>query len=267
MLDVAAARSVEQTTGHLTRHFYAAYRSPREAVLEGFHPARHAIAFGATLDVAVTYDRDRLLRLASRVAPSTLPAIEGVLCVVGREQFANLSQRSLSSPLLATCKRPQQRLDDVLASSPKPVVYLDRPRNPGNVGAVIRVAAAAGVGAVVLSGNVDPWSPVVLRSATGLQFALPVGDAGTFISETDRPVVALDVDGEPLPSSELDPTSVLVVGAERYGLSPRLRALARRTIGVPMQPGVSSLNLATALAAVLFSWRSSAQERTGAYPW
>jgi RNA methyltransferase, TrmH family len=257
---------VDSLEGELTRRFYRAYRDPRVAVLEGFHPARHAVRFGARLDVAVTYDRDRLLRLTDRLAPETAPEIEAVLHVVDRDRFTRLSQRSLSSPLLSIASRPDYDIAHVFEERAKPLVYLDRPRNPGNVGAVIRVAAAADLAAVVVSGNVEPWSPVVIRSATGLQYAIAVGRA-ELPSDTGRPVVAVDVDGEPLGTARLTADSIFVIGGERYGLSPRLRDLAHRSVGVPMKPGVSSLNLATALSAVLFAWRSSVMERTGSYPW
>ncbi|MGH9087927.1 MAG: TrmH family RNA methyltransferase [Acidimicrobiales bacterium] len=250
----------------LTRRLYAAYRDPGRAVLEGFHPTRHAIRFGARLEVAVTYDPGRLWALADRLAPDAVPEIERVLCVVDRERFGHLSQRSLSSPLLSVCARPTDGVPAALADRTRPVVHLERPRDPGNVGAVIRVAAAAGAGAVLVSGQVDPWSPVVLRSATGLQFAVPVGTA-TLPLVTDRPIVAVAVGGEPVETADLPPDAVLVVGGERYGLSDRVRALAHRSVGIPMWPGVSSLNLATSVAAVLFSWRSAALARTGAYPW
>lgn len=249
----------------LTRCFYAAYRNPRLAVLEGFHPARHAIRFGAQLDVAVTYDRQKLLKLAARLAPECVPDIDGVLQVVTRERFSRLSRRSLSSPLLSICARPEHDVDSVLLQGAKPVVHLDRPRNPGNVGAVIRVAAAADVGAVTVSGQ-DPWSPVAIRSATGLQFALPVAMKELSPSAT-RPIVAVDIDGDPLDSASLSPDSILVVGGERHGLPAWIRDASHRSVGVPMTDGVSSLNLATALSAVLYSWRISAFERDGRYPW
>lgn len=249
----------------LTRRFYAAYRNPRLAVLEGFHPARHALAFGARLELAVTYDEQKLFKLAERIAPESLPGIRRVLQVVTRERFTRLSQRSLSSPLLSICARPDYDIAAVLAERAKPIVHLDRPRNPGNVGAVVRVAAAADLGAVTVSGQ-DPWSPVAIRSATGLQFALPV--AMTELSTScGRPIVAVDVDCEPLDPGSLSPGSILVVGGERHGLPAWIRGVAHRSVGVPMKPGVSSLNLATALAAVLYSWRSSAFERSGRYPW
>lgn len=249
----------------LTRLFYAAYRNPGLAVLEGFHPARHALSFGATLDVAVTYDPEKLFTLATRLAPESIAGFEGVLQVVSRERFSRLSQRSLSSPLLSICARPRQDLDEVLASGAKPMVHLDRPRNPGNVGAVIRVAAAADLDGVTVSGQ-DPWSPVAIRSATGLQFAVPVAMTELQAS-CARPIVAVDIDGEPLDTASLSPASILVVGGERHGLPAWIRDVASRTVGVPMRPGVSSLNLATALSAVLYSWRISTFERAGRFPW
>ena len=249
----------------LTRRFYAAYRNPRFAVLEGFHPARHALRFGVRLDVAVTYDRQKLLTLAKRLAPESVPGIESVLQVVTRERFTRLSQRSLSSPLLSICQRPDYDIAAVVAERAKPMVHLDRPRNPGNVGAVIRVAAAADLGAVTVSGQ-DPWSPVAIRSATGLQFALPVARSELSTS-CGRPIVALDIGCEPLDTGDLSPDSILVVGGERHGLPAWIREVAHRSVGVPMKPGVSSLNLATALAAVLYSWRISVFERDGRYPW
>lgn len=249
----------------LTRRFYAAYRNPRLAVLEGFHPARHALRFGAHLDVAVTYDQQKLISLADRLAPESVPGIERVLQVVSRERFTRLSRRSLSSPLLSICARPDHDVFEVLAERAKPMVHLDRPRSPGNVGAVVRVAAAADLGAVTVSGQ-DPWSPVAIRSATGLQFALPV-ERMELLTSSGRPIVAVDVGCDPLDTGSLSPDSILVVGGERHGLPRWVRDVAHRSVGVPMKPGVSSLNLATALSAVLYSWRISAFERDGRYPW
>ena len=79
--------------------------------------------------------------------------------------------------------------------------------------------------------------------------------------------VTVDVDGEPIEETDLPHDAILVIGGERYGLSGRARALAHRSVGIPMRPGVSSLNLATAVAALLFSWRSAVLARTGVAPW
>ncbi|HEX3946570.1 MAG TPA: TrmH family RNA methyltransferase, partial [Acidimicrobiales bacterium] len=230
----------------ILRQFSSAHTDPGRVVLEGFHPARHALRFGARLDLAVTYDRDKLLAIADRLAPDVVPAVAGGLEVVDRALFDKLSPRSLSSPLISLTRRPTIDVAAVLADRRRPIVFLETPRNPGNVGAVIRVAAAADVAGVLVSGQVDPWSPVVVRSAAGLQFALDVASAD-LPSSTDRPIVAVDAGGEPLRPSSLEPGSILLVGGERYGLSPAARALARRSVSIPMRAGVSSLNLATAV--------------------
>jgi len=250
----------------LVRRFAGAYRNPALAVLEGFHPATHALRFGASLEIAVTYDRRKLLTIADRLAPDTVAPIENVLHVVEPRLFDSLSPRSLSSPLLSIAPRPVRDIAHAVRRTGKPVVLLDRPRNPGNVGAAIRVAAAADVEAVLVSGHVDPWSPVVIRSATGLQFAVTVGSVDLPLA-TDRPIVTVDAGGEPLHPPDLDVDSILVVGGERYGISPAIREVAQRSVAVPMRPGVSSLNLSTALAAVLYAWTSSVTERTGSPAW
>ena len=75
----------------------------------------------------------------------------------------------------------------------------------------------------------------------------------------DRPLLAVDPDGDPLEPSELPARAILAFGTERYGLSRELTARADARISIPMRPGVSSLNLATSVAAVLFAWRLSAR--------
>ena len=112
--------------------------------------------------------------------------------------------------------------------------------------------------AVLSTGSHDPWHPDALRGAAGLHFALPVARlaaAWTSSTRCDRPLLAIDPDGEPLDPSALDPRAVLAFGSERYGLSEELGARATARVSIPMRAGVSSLNLATSVAAVLFAWR------------
>jgi hypothetical protein len=117
-----------------------------------------------------------------------------------------------------------------------------------------RVAAAADVAGVLTTGSSDPWHPDAIRGAAGLQFALPVARVDE-LPATDRPIVALDPEGEDLRPSRLPADAVLAFGAERYGLTDTLLARADARIRIPMRRGVSSLNLATSVAAVLFAWR------------
>ena len=152
---------------------------------------------------------------------------------------------------------------------PAPVVLLEDPRTMGNMGACVRVAAAADAAGVLTTGPNDPWHPDALRAAAGLHFALPVAPLATFPSngresrqETlgglpahGRPLVAIDPGGEQISAAQLPPRAILAFGTERYGLSEELLGRADARLGIPMREGVSSLNLATAVAAVLFAQR------------
>jgi TrmH family RNA methyltransferase len=118
----------------------------------------------------------------------------------------------------------------------------------------VRVAAAADASGVLTTGGNDPWHPDALRGAAGLHFALPVARVEP-LPESDRPLVAIDPEGEDLRPEALPDRAVLAFGSERYGLSDGLLARADLRARIPMRAGVSSLNLATAVAAVLFSRR------------
>jgi RNA methyltransferase, TrmH family len=183
--------------------------------------------------------------LADRLAPVT------------PELFATLAPHPPRTGVIAIARRPTVwpaaggppvDLAGALAG-PGAVVLLDRPRDLGNVGACVRVAAAAGAAALLTTGTADPWHPDALRGAAGLQFALPVARVAE-PPDAGRPLVALDPAGEPLRA--LPERALLAFGSERHGLSAELLSRADARLALPMRPGVSSLNLATAVAAVLF---------------
>ena len=81
------------------------------------------------------------------------------------------------------------------------------------------------------------------------------------LGDGDRPLIALDPDGAPLAAAELPPRAILAFGTERQGLSDEITRRADERLSIPMRAGVSSLNLATSVAAVLFAWRLSSAPR------
>jgi TrmH family RNA methyltransferase len=121
----------------------------------------------------------------------------------------------------------------------------------------VRVAAAAGAAGLVAVGGRDPWEPAAIRGAAGLQFALPVAWAES-LPEVDRPLVALDPHGEPLESHQLPARALLAFGTERQGLGGELLSRADLRVSIPMRAGISSLNLATAVAVAVYAsrWRT-----------
>jgi TrmH family RNA methyltransferase len=244
--------------GSLIARFGRARRDRSLAVLEGFHPLKHALRFGATVRELVTSDRAELERLAAALAPDLAGRIAELAREVDPALFDQLVPLPPTTPVLALAERPAVDVDVALADErAAPVVLLEDPRDLGNLGACVRVAAAADVAAVLASGGHDPWHPDALRGAAGLHFALPVAAvaAPEALALGDRPLIALDPTGAPLVPAELDPRAVLAFGTERHGLSSQVLARADAIVSIPMRPGVSSLNLATSVAAVLFAWR------------
>ena len=238
----------ERARRRVRERFAAARRDGTLAVLEGFHALKHALRFDAEVLTAVSCDVPAALALAAELAPDVADALAERLAPVGAELFATLAPHPPRTGVIAVARRPARGLSAALAG-PGAAVLLEDPRDLGNLGACVRVAAAAGAAAVLTTGTADPWHPDALRGAAGLHYALPVARVEA-VPDGDRPLVALDPAGEPLRT--LPERPLLAFGSERHGLSPDLLARADARVALPMRPGVSSLNLATAVAAILY---------------
>lgn len=232
-----------------------ARRDPGLALLPGVHALKHALRFGAEVLEALAPDPEAALALARRVGPDVAERIGALLSPIDSARFAALAPRAPAPGLLAVARRPAVDVDAVLADPrPAPIVLLEDPRSLGNMGACVRVAAAADAAGLLSIGEHDPWHPDVVRGAAGLHYALPVARVDA-PPAGGRPLVALDPEGDPLKPEQLPPRAVLAFGSERRGLSDELLAAADARVRIPMREGVSSLNLATSVAAVLFAWR------------
>lgn len=263
----------------LVRRYRTARRDPGLAVLEGFHALKHALRFGAEVVEAVASQPRELERLAGELAPDLSGSLVERTATVAPEALAELVPQAPRTGVVAIARRPEVDVPALLADpAPAPLVLLEEPRTMGNMGACVRVAAAAEAAGVLTTGENDPWHPDALRGAAGLHFALPVAGLAPSslggqarrpepggppggdrppgaIDPGDRPLVAIDPGGEDLRPAELPPRAILAFGTERYGLSEALLERADARLGIPMRAGVSSLNLATAVAAVLFAQR------------
>lgn len=245
----------------LTQRFQRARGDERLAVLEGFHALKHALRFGASVEVVAAVDPEALERMAAELAPDLAGRFRALAGEpVSTELLRTLAPHVPRTQVLALARRPPFDAAALAAPGSRPVVLLEDPRDRGNVGAVVRVAAAADAAGVVTTGMHDPWDPSALRGSAGLHFALPVGRDDSFVGALKgggRPLLALDPDGEVLDPAALPSDAVLAFGTERHGLSEELLARADARLRLPMRVGVSSVNLATAVAAVLYAWRLS----------
>jgi RNA methyltransferase, TrmH family len=248
--------------GSLIPRFGRARRDPALAVLEGFHPLKHALRFGANVLEVLSPDAAELERLAGELAPDLSARLRALAREIEPSVFERLAPLTPATGVMALAERVPAEPAAVLADRrPAPVVLLEDPRDLGNLGACVRVAAAADAAGVLSTGSHDPWHPDALRGSAGLHYALPVARVRRVaqLAPIDRPLLAIDPAGEALELSELPPRALLAFGTERYGLSDELLASADARVSIPMRPGVSSLNLATSVAAVLFAWRLSAR--------
>lgn len=170
--------------------------------------------------------------------------------------------------VLAVADDVAWRPEDLVGGARGPLLLLDRVQDPGNVGAVVRVAAAFGAsGILVGEGTADPLGAKALRASAGTAVAIPFarGPLAALLplfAAASLPVWLLD--GAPPPAGDASslwaappapPRFVLAVGSEGRGPSDELRRAAARTISIPISPTVESLNAAVAVgiaAAVLF---------------
>lgn len=227
-------------------------------VLEGFHAVKHAVRFGAHIRACVSDRVEQLVELSEELAPDLVDFFRHRAQRISPETLRSLATPVPPTHVVAFANRPAPVDASEWSGTERtsPGVFLEDPQNLGNLGAVVRVAAAAGAFGVLTSGDRDPWSRGAIRGAAGLQFALPVGRIS--IHETTvwpRPLVALDPGGGDLRASSIPPDAVLAFGTERNGLSPSVLRQADLRLRIPMMPGVSSLNLATSVAVALYAWR------------
>ncbi len=149
-------------------------------------------------------------------------------------------------------------LEFPLPENPWLVLVVDRVRDPGNLGTILRSAEAAGASQVILTpATVDVYSPKVVRGAMGAHFHLPIAARVSWseVAEVleDRQILLAEAKGEKI-YYEVDWTkpSVLIVSSEAEGASQKAKRLATERIVIPMQGKTESLNVAVSASVILF---------------
>lgn len=221
-------------------------RSEQRALIEGPHLLAALLDGGRSAEALMVSESG----LAN-------PEIERLLARAGREPVI-LSDRAFAA--LADAQTPQGIAAEIATSSAQPgqgssSVFLEGVQDAGNVGAIIRSAAAFGLGAVVLDrGCADPWSPKTLRAGMGGHFLLAIASSDDLAGEIRRfggtVLCAVAGQGEALGKTGLEGPLAWIFGSEGKGVSPELRALGR-AVRIPTTARTESLNVAAA-AAICF---------------
>jgi len=188
-------------------------------------------------------------------------------CIVVRNSiFDKLADTVSPQGIIAVCEQKTYAVD-VFAKS----FFLlgENLNDPGNVGTLIRTAAAAGVGGIVLTkGSCDVYNPKVLRASAGAVFRLPIvqdmelDEALAFFKGRNIPVFAAHPRGEVTPY-DLDMTGefCLLVGNETHGISEAAATAADRLVTLPMVNSTESLNASVAGSVLLYEAVRQKHER------
>ena len=224
----------------------------------------------------------RLVEEAFRagIMPALLFYSEGVDSIPGGKELLGEMQE-VGTPTFAVSERVMRTLADTVSPQgilavlpfveldPPPSLSLalvvDRLRDPGNLGAILRSANAAGVDQVILTPKtVDPYNPKVVRGAMGAHFRLPIKVLNwPEIAEalSGAQILLADVRGDQV-YHKLDwiRPSALIIGGEAHGVSREARELAAATTTIPMSGGAESLNAAVAASVILFEAARQRQE-------
>ena len=175
------------------------------------------------------------------------------LLAVTASAWAAFTQLPADVAVLAVVPTPNHRLERVADFC----LLLEDLQDPGNVGSILRTAAAAGVAQVFMSRHCAfAWSPKVLRAGQGGHFYLEIFEGVDLVawarSYPGTTVATVAAGGEPLYSADLRPPVAIAIGNEGVGLSAELRAAASRRVTIPMPGNFESLNAAAAAAVCLF---------------
>lgn len=210
---------------------------------------REALAAGAVEEL-----------FATAQAAGRHPELAAGAAEISERDAAALSETVTPQGLVAVCRLAQPSLTEVLGRRPRLLVVLVEPNEPGNLGAVLRTADAAGADAVVLDGGVDAYNGKVVRATAGSLFHLPLVSAAatevvaarqlTSLATTGSGKVSLD---ELADAGTLAEPTAWLFGNEARGLPEQLLQQADHTVRVPIYGRAESLNLAAAAAICLYS--------------
>jgi TrmH family RNA methyltransferase len=221
-------------------------------LLEGEKAILDAVAAGIALEHVLHDDSVRPGRLAALTAAHPR--------LVSRAVLERLADSRTPQHLLALARRRDVPVADILGRK-GPIVFAFGVQDPGNLGAIVRVAeAAGGAGVIAAPGSADFFHPRAVRGSAGSVLRLPVSGRVCFepfaadARAAGRPLCgATSTGGEDVFEAPLDPQSVVVIGAEGTGLPAGAYRYLDRKLTIPMRDPVDSLNAAVATALLLYS--------------
>lgn len=230
-------------------------REEGRAWLEGPHlVAEYLSRVGAPLAIIVDASRQAVPEIAALIAAG---AGAGQACVLASTVFGHVADTRSPSGIAAEIAVPVTVRPGRADADRDQRIFVEGVQDPGNLGTLLRSAAAFSVREAVLGpGCADPWSPRVLRAAMGAHFALGLRETADLAQALDAfrgiRICTVPTGGTPLHSLALSGSIAWIFGGEGQGTSEALRNLADQTATIPMTGGSESINVAVAASICLY---------------
>ncbi len=229
---------------------------------EGLKLVIDALDLGWTIRTLVCSKAGRGKPAVEKVAARTVAA-GGLVLEASEKVLSAVARRDNPQMVMAVFEQRLARLSDISPAADQTWIALDRVRDPGNLGTIVRTADAAGASGIVLIGDTtDPFSPETVRATMGSIFAVPVARTGLEGFLDWRRGLNVQLVGTHLAGAVdyrlVDYRSrpvVLLMGNEQAGLSPELASACDALALIPQAGRANSLNLAVATGLMIFEAR------------
>jgi len=214
------------------------------------------------LALAGNYTLEKIIILADIVNQDFIKQFqESQIISVSKAVYEKMSYRSSTEGILAIAKTKALTLDSLKFNSKTPLILIaESPEKPGNIGALLRTADAANLDAVLIANpKTDMYNPNIIRSSVGCIFTNQIGVGTTaeildFLKKQSIKsyAAALTADATYYHEEDYRQATALVVGTEATGLSASFLDQADKTIIIPMQGKIDSMNVSVAAGILVF---------------
>ncbi|WGK64367.1 TrmH family RNA methyltransferase [Croceiramulus getboli] len=222
-------------------------------VIEGLRELQLALKAGYEIET-LFYDSTLIVQDQVEIWAPQAEHIE-----IASALYAKLAYRGSTEGVLAFAKAKSHELSDLSLKNDPLILVAESPEKPGNIGALLRTADAAGIDAVCIANpKTDLYNPNIIRSSVGALFTVPIaiGSTAEIISVLQDLKIAIysAILQEAIPYTQADykKASALVVGTEDEGLSMAWREASEQNIIIPMNGQLDSMNVSVAAAVLIF---------------
>jgi 23S rRNA (guanosine2251-2'-O)-methyltransferase len=230
-------------------------------IVSGFHPVREVLEKRPRAVEALLVQRGRKDARASEIEELARGA--GVpVRIVAKEELDRFAGRAHNGVAARVAEREYDDVEDCLAGpkGSRCVLFLDEVTDPGNLGSVLRTAAAAGASVVLTERHSAGLNETVSKASAGALERVKVGrvvNAARFLEQAKGAgfwIYGAAMDGEDLWKVDISGDAVLCLGSEGEGLRRLTKETCDRLISIPMSPRAGSLNVSVAAGVLLYEW-------------